>query len=58
MKCPWPALRAARALRDARAIVIVADDPVAASELAALAQAHGWRFTPLGPHRFALARTA
>lgn len=57
MKCPWPALRAARALRDAQAIVIEADDPIAPRELEALAQAQGWRFSSLGAHRFAIART-
>lgn len=58
MQCPWPALRAARALRDADAIVIEADDPIAARELAALAQAQGWTFATLGEHRFALSRPA
>lgn len=57
MKCPWPALRAARALREAQAIVIEADDPIAPRELEALAQAQGWHFSVLGDHRFALART-
>ena len=58
MKCPWPTLRAARAMREADAIVIEADDPIAATELAALAQAQGWTFAVLGDHRFALSRTA
>lgn len=44
MRCPWPALRAARAMRSARAVVIRADDPMAPRELAALAQEHGWAF--------------
>ncbi len=44
MRCPWPTLRAARAMRSARAVVIRADDPMAARELAALAQERGWRF--------------
>lgn len=57
MKCPWPALRAARAMRDADAIIIEADDPIAATELAALAQAQDWTFAMLGDHRFALSRT-
>lgn len=56
MKCPWPVLRAARALRDAPAIVMEADDPIAAGELSALALAQGWTFTVLGNHRFALSR--
>ncbi|WP_420146300.1 sulfurtransferase TusA family protein [Sphingobium sp.] len=58
MKCPWPALRAARALRDATAIVIEADDPIAHAELKALARAQNWAFSALGDHRFALSRTA
>ncbi len=40
MRCPWPAVRLARALRDGAQIVeIIADDPQAASELAAVAAA-------------------
>ncbi len=45
MRCPWPALRAARALRDAAVVEIVADDPAAARELAALARDRGFAFT-------------
>ncbi|MEA3390293.1 MAG: sulfurtransferase TusA family protein [Pseudomonadota bacterium] len=56
MKCPWPALRAARALRGATAIVIEADDPVAPAELEALAASQGWIFDRLDHHRFSLAR--
>ncbi|MEC3910600.1 sulfurtransferase TusA family protein [Sphingobium sp. CR2-8] len=56
MKCPWPALRAARALRDATHIVIEADDPIAGRELAALATAQGYSFAALGDHRYALSR--
>lgn len=58
MKCPWPALRAARALRDAPAIVIEADDPIAESELRALAMARGWAFSHHGDNRFFLAVSA
>ncbi|MET0370796.1 MAG: sulfurtransferase TusA family protein [Sphingobium sp.] len=54
MKCPWPALRAARAMREATAILIEADDPIAGSELAAMAQERGWRFEVAGENRFAL----
>ncbi|HUD94557.1 sulfurtransferase TusA family protein [Sphingobium sp.] len=54
MKCPWPALRAARAMREANAIIIEADDPIAPAELAALAQQNQWDFTPLGDQRFFL----
>lgn len=44
MRCPWPALRAAKAMRKADAIVVIADDPIAPGELEALAQAQGWSF--------------
>ena len=56
MKCPWPALRAARAMRKAHAIMIEADDPIAPSELAALAQQQGWDFAAVGAARFLLRR--
>ena len=49
LRCPWPALRLARAARDAgdRArFAIVADDPIAPGELAALAAERGWSITP------------
>ncbi|WP_338424437.1 sulfurtransferase TusA family protein [Sphingopyxis kveilinensis] len=42
MRCPWPALRLARAMRDAAEAVLIADDPNAAREVAALAAEHGW----------------
>lgn len=42
LKCPWPALRLARFMRGAEAAVIVADDPVAPREIAALADENGW----------------
>ncbi|HEX7783327.1 MAG TPA: sulfurtransferase TusA family protein [Sphingobium sp.] len=52
MRCPWPALRAAKAMREADRVIIRADDPNAARELAALASG-GWRLTdiadPQGP---------
>lgn len=56
MKCPWPALRAARAMRVAACVTIDADDPIAPSELQALAQEQGWRFSSAGEHRFLLTR--
>ncbi|WHO40153.1 sulfurtransferase TusA family protein [Sphingobium sp. AP49] len=56
MKCPWPALRAARAMRDAHAIIIDADDPIASRELEALAQQNGWTFLAVSRDRFALGR--
>ena len=51
MKCPWPALRAARAMREAHAILIEADDPIAGAELAALSAQHGWDFAAIGQDR-------
>ena len=42
MRCPWPALRLARAMRDAADVLLIADDPQAAREVAALAREHGW----------------
>ncbi|WP_447725032.1 sulfurtransferase TusA family protein [Sphingomonas koreensis] len=42
LRCPWPALRLARALRDrAGPIEILADDPAAEREIRALAAARG-----------------
>lgn len=42
MRCPWPAIRLARALRDgAAAVEIRADDPAACQELAAVAAQMG-----------------
>lgn len=53
LKCPWPALRLARAMREADRILIVADDPIAPAELAALAEERDWRIdavdTAIGP---------
>ena len=44
LRCPWPALRLARALRSgARPVEIVADDPAAEREIRALAMARGAR---------------
>ncbi|MEA3541240.1 MAG: sulfurtransferase TusA family protein [Pseudomonadota bacterium] len=56
MKCPWPALRATRAMRETDAIVIEADDPIAGAELEALARHNGWDFAALGQDRYRLAR--
>ena len=42
MLCPWPVLRLARAMRTADAVTILADDPAAPKEIAALAAANGW----------------
>ncbi|WP_176591615.1 sulfurtransferase TusA family protein [Sphingobium sp. EM0848] len=56
MKCPWPALRAARAMRSADAVTMEADDPIAPGELEALARQQGWAFEVRGPHLFAFVR--
>ena len=48
MRCPWPALRVARALRQAgvdEVVIVVADDPAAPDEIAAVAIERGWRLT-------------
>lgn len=42
LQCPWPVLRAARAMREADTVLLLADDPVALADVPALAQAHGW----------------
>ena len=42
MRCPWPVLRLARAMRTADTVTILADDPAAPAEIAALAASHGW----------------
>ncbi len=43
MRCPWPAIRLARALRGAQgqAVPLIADDPAAEREVTALATAQG-----------------
>ncbi|WP_439568803.1 sulfurtransferase TusA family protein [Sphingopyxis sp.] len=46
MRCPWPALRLARAMRDAADVLLIADDPQAGREVAALAGEHGWLVEP------------
>ena len=44
MRCPWPVLRLAKAMRAGeRAVTIKADDPIAPGEIRALADQHGWR---------------
>lgn len=46
MRCPWPALRLARAMREgADELVLLADDPAAEGEVRALAGAQGWAVT-------------
>ena len=48
MRCPWPALRLARAMRDSADVQLIADDPQAGREVAALAAEHGWTLEPAG----------
>lgn len=42
MRCPWPALRLARAMRTDAVVILLADDPQAGREIAALAAEQGW----------------
>ncbi len=56
MRCPWPVLRAARAMRDHPSVEINADDVRAEEELAALAAERGWSFAVSGAGRFRLDR--
>jgi tRNA 2-thiouridine synthesizing protein A len=42
MRCPWPALRLARAMRSTSAALLLSDDPRAEIEAAALAGHKGW----------------
>lgn len=42
MRCPWPALRLARAMREVSDVLLIADDPQVGREVAALAGEHGW----------------
>ena len=54
MRCPWPVLRTVRALRSADAVQVLADDPIAGSELEALAHARGWGFKVSSESQFIL----
>ena len=60
MRCPWPALRLARAMRQADDVLLIADDPQAAREVAALAGEQGWRIdgavAPSGEGRWRVRR--
>ena len=58
MRCPWPALRAARAMREHERVLVHADDPIAPKELASLAAEHKWRLQDLGNNQFILERFA
>ncbi len=53
MRCPWPVVRLAKAMREhPDAVTILADDPIAGSEIVALAQAKGWLVEAEGEHRW------
>ncbi|QYE35253.1 sulfurtransferase TusA family protein [Polymorphobacter sp. PAMC 29334] len=41
LRCPWPVLRLARALRDGASVELLSDDPAAAGEVAAFAAGRG-----------------
>ena len=59
MRCPWPALRLARALRTADAdevIELLADDPAAGRECAAAAEAAGWVLKMVATSHFSVVR--
>lgn len=43
MRCPWPVLRLARAMRGQSSALLLADDDNAAREVKALAAEQGWR---------------
>jgi tRNA 2-thiouridine synthesizing protein A len=43
LRCPWPALRTAAAMRDSDALIVMVDDPEAPAEIAALAMARDWQ---------------
>ena len=56
MRCPWPVIRLARAIREgAAAVEIWADDPIAPGEIAALAAAQGWRLTQVADNGWQVA---
>jgi tRNA 2-thiouridine synthesizing protein A len=50
MRCPWPALQAAKAMRRHARIRLIADDPRAEDEARALAAQHGWTVTAAASH--------
>ena len=58
MRCPWPALRLARAMREAADVLLIADDPQAEREARALADANGWRIESGGQGRWRVRRIA
>lgn len=43
LRCPWPVIRLARAMREhGGPVLVLADDPIAPGEIAALAAVRGW----------------
>ena len=49
LRCPWPALRLARAVRQAGGgcFELLAEDPAAAHDIPRLAEEHGWKIEQL-----------
>ncbi|MET0239409.1 MAG: sulfurtransferase TusA family protein [Sphingobium sp.] len=43
MRCPWPVLRAARAMRSTSHVVLLSDDVIARKDVPEMAAARGWR---------------
>lgn len=52
MRCPWPVLRLAKAMRKGGEVLILVDDPIAPGEIRALAGQQGWTVADEGEHRF------
>lgn len=48
MRCPWPVLRLARAMRGQDRALLIADDPNAEREVRALAAEQGWQVADQG----------
>jgi len=48
LKCPWPALRLAKAMREQAQIKIAADDPLAPAEFRAICAERGWSIAESG----------
>jgi tRNA 2-thiouridine synthesizing protein A len=43
LRCPWPVLRAARAMRQGDHVVLLTDDPIALKDVPEMAKARGWQ---------------
>lgn len=58
LRCPWPAIRLAKAMRDAGAgeFLIHADDPAAPGEIERVALADGANFAMIGEGLFRIRR--